>query len=349
MKRLFLLLVISTPLSLISQPSVPFIEEGKVWSCFGDYFFLNVKYTMGEDTLINNKTFKKVLAHGSDVPFNFDINQAQYKSAIRENNGIIAVIEKNFISEHILYNFNKTTGDTVRFYRPIGDFNQGVLPYYTIGKVYKTDNVVIQGISRKRLFIHDPFMVDQLPAQALGALDSQADIWIEGLGGKTGLFSRMPEWGVVGSEPSLLTCVEINGNLVYLNNQGYDADANDPCFIIPEAGSNTGGGGGSTGGGGTDTTGAGGNDSLVLNHESIIGAELLVYPNPAQSEFFISKKSGEQLNIKVYSTNGQEVMNKTLLARENKTSISTGSLSKGLYFITLVGLEQYRLLKLVVQ
>ena len=188
-------------LASIAVAQNPLLEGTKTWSCFGDYFFLNVKYQLGGDTLMNGKTFRKVLAHGSSVPFNFHPDSAQYKSALREQDGKVWVVEKGFITEQLLYNFTKNTGDTIRFYRPIGDFNQGVLPQYVVGKVYKTNTVVLNGIPRKRLYIHDPNMVDMLPAQALSQLDPQADVWIEGIGSKTGLYSRMPEWGLVGPQP----------------------------------------------------------------------------------------------------------------------------------------------------
>lgn len=348
MKSLFHLFLLAIPFGLFSQSTLPLIEDEKEWSCYGDYFFLNVKYRMGEDTLINNKLFKKVLAHGSEIPYNFDVNQAQYKSAIREENGVISVVEKNFIAEHILYNFNKETGDTIRFYRPIGDFNQGVLPNYSIGKVYKTDYITIQGVNRKRLFIHDPFMVDQLPPQALSGLDSQADIWIEGLGGVTGLFSRMPQWGVIGPEPYLLTCVSINGNLIYLNNQGYEADPNDPCFITPDEGSTI--GSGSTGGEGSDTTGVGGNDSLVLKIDNRHNHTFELFPNPTSSFVQIKRSSIEPVVLTIFNSRGQTVMHKTLTGKDVNTPIETESLSKGIYYVTIVsGVTPFETQKLVIQ
>lgn len=319
----------------MAQEIEPLLNPNKTWSCYGDYFFLNVKYRLGDDTVMNGKSYKKVFAHGSDVPYDFDWSEAQYKSALREENGKVIVVEKNFITEHVLYDFNKTAGDTIRFYRPIGDFNQGVLPQYDIGKVYKTDMVTIQGFQRKRLFIHDPFMVDQLPTQALNGLDSQADIWIEGLGGRTGLFSRMPDWGVVGPEPYLLTCVSDNGNLIYLNNTGYDASSEDPCFIVPPEGSNTGGGGGSTGGSGNDTTGSGGNDSLILSDFRTDALSFQAYPNPAQDFVTISPVRTQKATATISDLFGNRVKVITLRVENNRITIPLSDINAGVYQLIL--------------
>jgi hypothetical protein len=75
------------PFSLSAQSSLPLIEPNKTWSCYGDYFFLNVKYQVSGDTLLSNRTYKKVWAHGSAVPYAFNQDSAQYKSAIYEENG----------------------------------------------------------------------------------------------------------------------------------------------------------------------------------------------------------------------------------------------------------------------
>lgn len=349
MKRLFLNILLLSPLSFFAQDIEPLLSADKTWSCYGDYFFLNVKYRLGADTVMNGKTYKKVMAHGSDIPFNFDESQSQYKSALREENGKVIVVEKNFINEHILYDYTKNVGDTIRFYRPIGDFNQGVLPQYVIGKVYKTDVVTMQGVARKRLFIHDPYMVDLLPPQAQGGLDSQADIWIEGLGSKTGLFSRMPEWGVIGATPYLLTCVEVNGNLVYSNNLGYEASTEDPCFIIPPEGSNSGGGGGSTGGGGSDSTGTGGNDSLILGNLSSSTLKIKIYPNPARESFFISPLKPGYIKVCLISSSGNTLDVYTLRVEGNSVRIPLNGIKSGLYQVLTETSEGFSRLRLQIE
>lgn len=323
-KWLFSLSVLGTSAVFAQNP---LIQENKTWSCYGDYFFLNVKYQLGGDTIFNGKTFRKVLAHGSSVPFVFNADSADYKSAIREENGKVWVIEKGYITEQLLYDFNKNTGDTIRFYRPTGNINQGVLPHYVIGKIYKTNTVTINGIVRKRLYIHDPNMVNMLPAQALSQLDPQADVWIEGIGAKTGLFSRMPEWGVVGPQPYLLACVEQNGQSLYAFNSGYNASPEDPCFIIPPDGT----GSGSTGGGGS-----GGTDTLILGIAADQQLKAKLFPNPAKEWVMISQLSNSRIEIGLYKSDGAQLFFQEAMPENQTYKLSIQNLPAGLYRLRLV-------------
>ncbi len=335
------------PFSLSAQAYLPLIEPNKTWSCYGDYFFLNVKYQVSGDTLLSNRTYKKVWAHGSDVPYNFNQDSAQYKSAIYEENGKVWVIEKNFIAEHLLYDFNKNVGDTIRFYRPTGNINQGVLPNYAIGKVYKKNTVTINGVPRRRLYIHDPFMVNQLPPQAFAQLDVQADVWIEGLGGKTGLFSRMPIWGIVGPQPYLLACVERDGAQLYMENTGYPANANDPCFITPPNGGNTGGGGGSTGGGGTGGGGTGGGpDTIITAIEQADFNNLTVYPNPVKNELKLGGKINLPTKLRLYNLAGICVWQGET-ARSETATFQLNHLPAQLYFLEIMQGNRLKRMKIL--
>ena len=312
-----------------AQSALPLLESGKTWSCYGDYFFYNVKYRLDADTVIGELVYKKVLASTDVQPFAFNPETASYKSAVRESNGQVYVVEKGFMAEHLLYDFNLNTGDEVQFYRPSGNINQGVLPNYVTGKVYKTNQVTINGVSRKRIYIHDPFMVNQLPTQALNQLDSQADIWIEGLGAKTGLFSRMPQWGVVGPQPHLMACVEQDGIVMYQNNVGYTFDPADPNFILPA------GDGGTTGGGGSST--GGGNDTLI----TAIGAQLSptvlsIYPNPATDFFNIQPVTGRVL-VGVYDVDGTKIKEQEYLPVNRKVQVNIEGLKDGLYTVRVRG------------
>jgi len=330
MKRLcipaFLLLLLSE--KGISQPLLPLLDSANTWSCFGDFFFQNVKYRLAGDTLANGRIYKKVMAHGSGIPFSFIPDSAVYKSCLREEAGKVMVIEKGFIAEHILYDFNKQAGDTIRFYRPSGNFNLGVLPGYVTGKVYKTDQITMFGITRKRLFIHDPFMVNQLPPQVLSQLDSQADVWIEGLGSRTGLFQRMPEWGIVGPQPYLLACVENNGALIYQNNTGYPADPGEPCFIIPE-----------DGGTGEDTL-------ITLLRNASTGA-LRLFPNPAADQFTIGPIENAGA-VRLFDMTGKEVVLTNPSFYNGYVKAEITGLPSGIYQLVILrdkAIERMRMIK----
>jgi hypothetical protein len=306
-----------------AQSTQPLLESGKTWSCYGDYFFYNVKYRLGADTVIGELVYKKMLASTDIQPFAFNPETAMYKSAVRESNGQVFVVEKGFIAEHLLYDFNLNTGDEVQFYRPSGNINQGVLPNYVTGKVYKTNQVTINGVSRKRIYIHDPFMVNQIPAQALNQLDSQADIWIEGLGAKTGLFSRMPQWGVVGPQPHLMACVEQDGIVLYQNNTGYTFDPTDANFILPA------GDGGTVGGGGNDTL-------ITAIGAQISPSQLSLYPNPATNFFNIQPITGRAL-VGVYDIDGNKIKEQEYMPVNNKIRVNIEGLKDGLYTVRVRG------------
>ena len=98
-----------------AQSTQPLLESGKTWSCYGDYFFYNVKYRLGADTVIGELVYKKMLASTDIQPFVFNPETAMYKSAVRESNGQVFVVEKGFLAEHLLYDFNLNTGDEVLF------------------------------------------------------------------------------------------------------------------------------------------------------------------------------------------------------------------------------------------
>jgi hypothetical protein len=336
MKSLLAILAGLSACASWAQSPAALLDSNKIWSCYGDYFFQNVKYRLGSDTIIQGKVYKKVLAHGSEVPFNFDVAQSVYKSALREENGKVMVVESGFINEHILYDFNKQAGDTIRFYRPIGDFNQGVLPQYDVGKIYKTDQVTINGIIRRRWFIHDADMVNMIPPQAYSQLDSQADVWIEGLGAKTGLFSRMPEWGVVGPTPYLLTCVEQNGMQVYQNNIGYNADAGDHCFITPPGGSGSGGSGS-----------GGGNDSLVLSLSGRTNDLLRTFPNPAQEQVSLYPVEGNFALVTLTDFRGNIVLSDRIAIFRQVLTVDLRSLLPGMYLLHLRNGEVNRNVRVV--
>ena len=306
-----------------AQSTQPLLESGKTWSCYGDYFFYNVKYRLGADTVIGELVYKKMLASTDIQPFAFNPETAMYKSAVRESNGQVFVVEKGFIAEHLLYDFNLNTGDEVQFYRPSGNINQGVLPNYVTGKVYKTNQVTINGVSRKRIYIHDPFMVNQIPAQALNQLDSQADIWIEGLGAKTGLFSRMPQWGVVGPQPHLMACVEQDGIVLYQNNTGYTFDPTDANFILPA------GDGGTVGGGGNDTL-------ITAIGAQISPSQLSLYPNPATNFFNIQPITGRAL-VGVYDIDGNKIKEQEYMPVNNKIQVNIEGMKDGLYTVRVRG------------
>lgn len=357
-----------TSLSMVQAQHLPLLSDTKTWSCYGDYFYLNVKYRLGADTLLQGQTYRKVMACTDSLPFAFENTRAEYKSAVYEADGKVWVIEAGFSTPQLLYDFTKQAGDTLRFYRPIGNVNQGVLPNYVIGKVYKTDVVNIQGVSRRRLFIHDPQMVAMVPPQAYGQLDVQADIWIEGIGGRSGLFSRMPQWGIAGPQPYLLTCVEEDGALIYTHaSNAYTMHPEDGCFVVPAGGTGSGGGsgsGGSTGGSGSGGSGGsgsggntggsggsgtgGGNDSLITSGRSVAATtQWNLYPNPARAFCLISPVD-EPVWVAVRSQDGLTILSASMRPQQGRVLLDVSGWTAGIYSVQVSNGRESRSFRLVV-
>lgn len=362
MRAYVIVLLWAMSLPVVQAQPLSLLSDSKTWSCYGDYFYLNVKYRLGGDTLLQGQTYRKVMACTDTLPFAFESSRADYKSAVFEAEGKVWVIEAGFSTPQLLYDFNKQAGDTLRFYRPTGNVNQGVLPNYVIGKIYKTDVVNIQGISRRRLFIHDPQMVAMVPPQAYGQLDVQADIWIEGIGGRSGLFSRMPQWGIAGPQPYLLSCVEENGSLIYSHSSGaYTMHPDDGCFVVPPGGSggtggNTGGGtgggtggsGGSTGGTGGGTGSGGGNDSLITSGRSLsAAAHWNLYPNPARAFCLISPVE-EAVWVDVRSQDGLTMLSASMRPQQGRIMLDVSDWPAGIYGVQVSNGRQTRAFRLMV-
>lgn len=361
-----LLWLISLP--IVRAQHLSLLSDTKTWSCYGDYFYLNVKYRLGADTLLQGQTYRKVMACTDSLPFAFENSRAVYKSAVLEADGKVWVIEAGFSTPQLLYDFTKQAGDTLRFYRPVGNVNQGVLPNYVIGKVYKTDVVNIQGVPRRRLFIHDPQMVAMVPPQAYGQLDVQADIWIEGIGGRSGLFSRMPQWGIAGPQPYLLSCVEEDGALIYTHaSNGYTMHPEDGCFVVPSGGAGGNGGsgsGGSTGGtgggssggsGGTGGSGSGGgntggsgNDSLITSGRSVASvAPWNLHPNPARAFCLISPVD-EAVWVEVRSQGGFTMLSASMRSQQGRVLLDVSDWPAGIYSVQVSNGRQTRAFRLMV-
>ncbi|MEZ5174236.1 MAG: hypothetical protein R2850_12205 [Bacteroidia bacterium] len=45
--------------SMMAQSPAALLDSTKIWSCYGDFFYLNVKYKLGGDTLIQGRIYKR--------------------------------------------------------------------------------------------------------------------------------------------------------------------------------------------------------------------------------------------------------------------------------------------------
>ena len=89
---------------------IPFVEEGKVWTCkddwgiYGTPIGYDVFFTMSGDTEINGKTYKKVFLQFPDY---FGDEEQHYYCAVREEGCRVFLVEPEAEEEKLLYDFSR--------------------------------------------------------------------------------------------------------------------------------------------------------------------------------------------------------------------------------------------------
>jgi len=137
-------------------------RQGSVWSYFNysgfEYEYTFFRYKIDGDTIINDKSYKKVYQFTSCT---YDAKDAWYVGAFREDSGAVycpVSIEREWLptrnGEAVLYDFSLNVGDKVM--HTIGSYTS---------EVEKVDSVMIDNKKRKRITFSDG-----------------EDVWIEGLG-----------------------------------------------------------------------------------------------------------------------------------------------------------------------
>ena len=208
-KLLFALVMFLVTLSssiAYSQVSKSILDTTKIWSNIitigGDQTSVayTIVYKMGDDTIVDNLVYKKVMA--TDY-FESDTTLTNYelRFIVREDSNIVYVrIYNNFYDqlsdEFIAYNFNLNTGDTITLPVVIGGQINLENNLYRVDSV---DNVLINSTSLKRIYIYNTMF-------------DITEEWIEGIGSSHGLFESgfKIDWG-----GSRLGCVWQSGDLLY--------------------------------------------------------------------------------------------------------------------------------------
>ncbi len=176
-KVLFILVICLITLSFkdtYSQINKSLLDTTKQWNTFVGYGFPGVSYTMvnriGEDTIVNNLTYKKV--YTSEYWWDdTSLSNWTCNNLIREDSNIVylySVGQDNVFDEVVIYNFNLSVGDS--FSAPIvskGRFYGSYLSSNLI--VDSIDYIEIDNTELKRIVFNIPTYE-----------------WIEGIGSKQG-------------------------------------------------------------------------------------------------------------------------------------------------------------------
>ena len=190
-----LLLMISTSFSQ------GFVKKGKQWNILEEMNFgptLTTIYRIGDDTTVNDLNYKKVW-YCQDSSF----SDAALFGLIREENERIFFVDNNSNSEHLLYDFNIETGDTVHVFS---------LPYQGDCEV----ELVCISIDTVNYF--------DIPRKVWSFASYDSEVWIEGIGNANGLFQNRYYECLIDVYYELL-CSYDGDSLIYQNPDGY------PCYI----------------------------------------------------------------------------------------------------------------------
>ena len=204
MKNLILIIVFS--LSIFVSNAQTYFADDACWTEFTVNIFTNSvenksQYYLDGDTLLNDKTYKKVVNRFPNY----------YIGAIREEAGKVfkqyTDYETMVDGEFLLYDFTVKVGDTIYSTSPSGELSQKPV-------VTKIDTVeLLIGEKRKRFFFDK----------------SLEKIWIEGIGSIGGLFSEAYEHPTNG-RISHLVCFK-NDGIEYFKNSSLCPNG-DCCDLL---------------------------------------------------------------------------------------------------------------------
>ncbi len=305
------------------------IADQCVWSVS------NMKFMTCGDTIISGTTYLKLYRQESSQPFDFNVTQAEYLCAIRndvENKRTYMLVPagKNIYNhpygspifttesdtELLLYDFSLALGDTVTYYQfeegghaimqlkgtRVSDCTIGVgyTGYQHISVDFNDNDSLVtleDGSETKRILIE----------HYCDAFQPHATVWIEGIGNLEGFAVNSQHLSVDGSAVRLL-CVEQENAILYKT--GFDMGDNDPddCFC-------SGFGGG-----------------VAENQE----VSAIVYPNPATEQVLISTESSSKRieNVILCDIQGKVIYNQTIGDYSGEVNLT--SIPAGIYLLKAV-------------
>ena len=270
----------------------PFADHS-VWSVN------NIKYGTWGDTIICGRNYLKVYRQESDHPFNFDVEQAEYFCAIRNDTAAQRVygiykagvpVWSTYCIGHYDYLPSDTTSDTSEFL--LFDFSiesgdiievasfEGLDVYlYNISTYegeYPDSVLLLNNTSRrvKRVIVPNAYYYPY----SLGQCDFIE--WIEGIGGPNGVFNIdiSAFFAISETTSPRLLCFEEEGDLM-MSYTEWDDDYTYDCFYLPYVGT-------------------------IENTK----AQGVIYPNPTNGFVHIDL-SGQEENlpkqVSIYSVTGQ--------------------------------------------
>ena len=313
---LFVLLALNT----FGQTYEPFPEDNAYWSAMhcepGPFVTKSafVKAGVFGDTLINEKTYRKVYMQGvydnefqcDDCGFDFDIDMATYFISYREEDKVIYFVpQTNGFgdppgTEYPIFDFNvSNVGETVTGYEYLflpDTPDYGVLMETETLTVESIDNVTMSDGSLRRRINFEPL--------TYGLKES----WIEGIGSTKGF-----GWSLnVTNNYNTMICFSHNGiNLDDAEIRSEQSCTTLPDLIFPNQCEYT--------------------EVLSVNDINKIN-DIVIYPNPFVSSIRIINLNQKD-KVKIYDILGQVVY--STISESNEISVNLSKLKKGIYFYVI--------------
>ena len=299
------------------------------------------KFATYGDTLINNKEYLKVYYQDKLTPFDFDISQAKYYCALRNdtlNKRVYVVYPRSYpvydyegywdwwypnilffttdTTELLLYDFSLNLGDTVSIYE-LSDSKLFKIPMKRVEEIWlyvfpdsaifysDTDSMqmLANGDFRKRILMRVNY-----PGWENEELPSRSTAWVEGIGSIHGLTRHFMRT-LVGSheQPSNLLCYA-HENILLLRTPW---NINNNCHRL-----------------------------ITSNINENNRNRITLYPNPTSEELRISPAGGEQRGWNNYELReGKieifDVYGKRVLSQKYEERIDVSPLKAGYYILKI--------------
>ena len=302
----------------------------------------NIKYATSGDTTICGKNYLKVYRQKEDHPFDFDVEQAEYFCAIRNDTAAQRVygiykeqsIVYKYVSgtypfyaivdtttdttEFLLYDFGMETEDTVL----VASFEEYFYEYDAPGiyvyevSLHQQSPVVTLSDSSTRKVLEVELLHWTLP----NSYEDNILEWVEQIGNMRGTFTVGKGWleGIYEGPYLTLLCYEQDGNLLF-SRPWADSDLNYDCF----------------------------NNSGIEDDAIMYGN---IYPNPTTGKVTVSlpESWGKRASqVSVYNANGQRVMSQT--KHTHIFELSLYNLPNGMYIMQIIGDDKQVISKKIIK
>ena len=291
----------------------------------------NEKYMSAGDTVLGGRTYMKLYRQIGNQSFEFNLEEAEYFAAIRNDSvekkvyaylpagtwirdlGDYSVIQTDTAMEVLLYDFSIKIGDTVCYYSLGG--SGYVAKNYAVhaesANIYvgQHDNSAVThqySIADTLVYLSDNSSRCQILLQGLSYYPED-NVWIEGVGGIRG-FDEGTQMNLSDYGQRILLCFSDSSEATFQTEFDFDEDSDD-CF----------------------SNGFGGD----LPEKEML--DVRVYPNPVTEQLHISTRQfdNQSVVVNIFNIMGVCVYSVFLEGLGGDAEIYLGFLPKGIYIMKI--------------